>query len=1350
MANNDIGVIPPNDNGVIPPGDNPTGGASPTGDDINPVMLVAPLRLPPFWKVNPTVWFIRIEAAFNNHRIRADSSKFDYVVAALDDATVQEIADVLMAPPAEGKYDFLKAEILKRMTDTADQRLRKLLTQLKLGDQKPSQPLRRMKALAGTAVADDAIRVRWFDLLPPSVARSLRVVKSTPLDELASLADELIQDYPHVAAVHPQATKPQTAGQSSAPTVESLAKEMASLLARRPPKQVKHAKPRPQRPVVLVPSHPGEQRSQLQATLQLHPVEPGKRVVLPSYQVAEVGATTPAENRLHVSDKTSTIRFLVDSGSVVSLLPASLFKKPPARASLTLTAANASAISTYGTHRAEVNLGLRRAFVWSFIVADVQTAILGADFLTHFSLLIDLKGKQLPRKRPYDRAFHQGFCGPYNRPQRLGRPAADLPNLPVLHRIHTNGPPVFERPRRLIGPRLDAAKDEFSRLMAQGIIWPSSSQWASPIHLVPKPDGSWRVSGDYRRLNSCTTPDHYSLPIVEDLLQELQGSVFSVIDLKKAFYQIPIAKEDIPKTSLQRTMDHLLRDLPFARAYLDDIIVTSEDNESHLVHLRRLFESLRSAGLRINPAKAANILAPLNDLLQGLPPRKKKVELTWTLDAEAALARSKQAIADATTTTFQRPDTPKLDNTEKRYSTYDQELLAIYAALKNLQRILEGRSFTIFTDHKPLVFAAAQRSDKASPRQARQLDFILQFNTSLVHVKGDDNVVADALSRVATISMPAQLSAKIIAKAQAEDHEAEHVSTSSSLNLQTLSIDDCSVLCDTSTGVVRPYLPRALRRTAFEFLHGLAHPSVRATTCLVASKYVWSGMRKEVSHWARTCEPCQRSKIHRHNRSALGSFEVPEERFQHLHINIIKLPPCQGYNYCLTIIDRFTRWPEAIPLPDQQASTIAKALVDRWVSLYGTPLTITTDQGAHFESALFSELTKLLGAKRVYTTPYHPQSNIMVKRTHRTIKAALMCDPGTPWPDRLSLVLLGLRTAYKEDLQASPAEMLYGTTLRVPGDFFATESQPVANPATFVEGLRRLAQSIKAAPASRHAAENAPFFFKDLRTCSHVFKRVDAIRKPLQPPYTGPHRVIRRVDDKTYVINVNGSHRTVFTDALKPAYVEATDSSPLGDQPTNPPNAPPADSSPAPKPPAATPETAPKDAPPKKREAYCVIKKFKSENYVKELQGFSNNLYEYAMRVFEYMYLTKDLNLMYKKNKNVIALDSFVNLDSAGQNRKRKSTSGYIVKLFETFCSKLEKRIEMNKDSSGAVRIAKFENKDKIKNLGSLKNNENTEGIIDFKKISDDDSLDENKNGQVTPKPFFMTTFKNGRKKNTA
>ncbi|XP_014216454.1 uncharacterized protein LOC106645181 [Copidosoma floridanum] len=191
-------------------------------------MLVAPLRLPPFWKANPSVWFIRIEAAFNNHRIRADSSKFNYVVAALDDATVQEISDVLMAPPVDGKYDFLKARILKRMTDTADQSLRKLLTQLELGDQKPSQLLRCMKALTGSAVSDEAIRVRWFDLLPPSVTRSLRVVKSTPLDELASLADELIQDYPHVATVYLQATKPQMAGQSSTPTVESLAKEMAS------------------------------------------------------------------------------------------------------------------------------------------------------------------------------------------------------------------------------------------------------------------------------------------------------------------------------------------------------------------------------------------------------------------------------------------------------------------------------------------------------------------------------------------------------------------------------------------------------------------------------------------------------------------------------------------------------------------------------------------------------------------------------------------------------------------------------------------------------------------------------------------------------------------------------------------------------------------------------------------------------------------------------------------------------------------------------------------------------------------------------------------------------------------
>ena len=135
--------------------------------------------------------------------------------------------------------------------------------------------------------------------------------------------------------------------------------------------------------------------------------------------------------------------------------------------------------------------------------------------------------------------------------------------------------------------------------------------------------------------------------------------------------------------------------------------------------------------------------------------------------------------------------------------------------------------------------------------------------------------------------------------------------------------------------------------------------------------------------------------------------------------------------------------------------------------------------------------------------PYHPQANDMVERFHRTLNAALMCSPHTPWPGLLPSVLLGLRTAFKEDLQASPAEMLYGMSVRIPREFFLTDS--IAAPSRdFVGKLRLLFRDIKAVPASRHTQQH-PFVFEDLQSCTHVFKRVGSNCKP---PYAGPHEVV--------------------------------------------------------------------------------------------------------------------------------------------------------------------------------------------------------------------------------------------------
>ena len=101
------------------------------------------------------------------------------------------------------------------------------------------------------------------------------------------------------------------------------------------------------------------------------------------------------------------------------------------------------------------------------------------------------------------------------------------------------------------------------------------------------------------------------------------------------------------------------------------------------------------------------------------------------------------------------------------------------------------------------------------------------------------------------------------------------------------------------------------------------------------------------------------------------------------------LPSSQGYKYFLTLVDRFSRWPETIPIEDIQVTTVAKAFLSGWISRFGTPLRITTDQGRQFESHVFRELNNLLGSQHLRTTAYHPASNGLVERMHRQLKTTI-------------------------------------------------------------------------------------------------------------------------------------------------------------------------------------------------------------------------------------------------------------------------------------------------------------------------------------------------------------------------
>ena len=254
---------------------------------------------------------------------------------------------------------------------------------------------------------------------------------------------------------------------------------------------------------------------------------------------------------------------------------------------------------------------------------------------------------------------------------------------------------------------------------------------------------------------------------------------------------------------------------------------------------------------------------------------------------------------------------------ELKYSAFDRELLAIYLSIRHFRYFLKGRTFAIFTDHKPLVDAISKVADPWSARQQRHLSFISEFTTDLRHLSGKDNVVADCLSRAPLDSVSVGIDYLALAHAQNCDEVQSYKTAITNLTFANVPVCDSGpvLICDVSTSVPRPVVPQDYRRHVFDVLHSISHPGQKATVKLISQKFVWHGLKKQVGQWSKECLSCQRSKVHTHIKAPLQNFTVPEKRFSHIHVDLVgPLQPSAGYTHLLTIVDRTTRWPEVIPL----------------------------------------------------------------------------------------------------------------------------------------------------------------------------------------------------------------------------------------------------------------------------------------------------------------------------------------------------------------------------------------------------------------------------------------------------
>ena len=424
-----------------------------------------------------------------------------------------------------------------------------------------------------------------------------------------------------------------------------------------------------------------------------------------------------------------------------------------------------------------------------------------------------------------------------------------------------------------------------------------------------------------------------------------------------------------------------------------------------------------------------------------------------------------------------------LSTAERNYCVTRKELLAIVYFTKLYRQYLLGRPFVLRTDHAALQWL--QRTPEPIGQQGRWLERLAEFEFQILHRPGKKHGNADALSRrpchqcgwedlgtvaaVTETSGDAPTSAEPdpgedLIRAQGEDPDLRLVRPWLEDGAQApalvdilrensavktywyqkdqLYLNDGVIYRKTPDGVEQLVVPRALRDEYLKLAHtGITggHLGVRRTRGQVRRRAYWVGWSRDVKHFCQRCPPC--NQYHRGRPPRQGPLQpLPcGEPWERLSIDITGPHPRsrRGSKYILTVMDNFTKFVEAIPMINQEAISVARALVDNVIVRYGAPLQILTDQGTNFEGDLFRGLCKLLGIDKVRTSSYHPSGNGLIERFHRTLNAMLgkvVSSHQRDWDEFLPQVLAAYRASSHESTGFSPNLLMFGRETRAPLD----------------------------------------------------------------------------------------------------------------------------------------------------------------------------------------------------------------------------------------------------------------------------------------------------------------------------
>ncbi len=340
-------------------------------------------------------------------------------------------------------------------------------------------------------------------------------------------------------------------------------------------------------------------------------------------------------------------------------------------------------------------------------------------------------------------------------------------------------------------------------------------------------------------------------------------------------------------------------------------------------------------------------------------------------------------------------------------------------------------------------------------------------------------------------------------------------------------------------------VPKCLRKQVLSVAHDnvAGHLGITKTYHRILRYFFWPGIKSDVAQYCRSCHVCQ--VVGKPNQiilpAPLKPIPIMDEPFARVILDCVgPLPRTKsGHVYLITFMCTATRYPEAMPLRSLKAKAVVKALIS-FFSTFGFPKVIQTDQGTNFMSRLFKQVLSQLKIKHVTSSAYHPESQGALERFHQTLKSMLSkycAESGKDWDEGLPLLLFAVRESVQESLGFSPAELVFGHTVRGPlkmlQESWVSDQKVECNLLDYVSSFReRLHNACKLAHTILESSQSKMKERFDRNVVFRSFSEGDQVLvllpvqgAALQARFSGPYVIDKKLSDTNYVVRTPDRRR---------------------------------------------------------------------------------------------------------------------------------------------------------------------------------------------------------------------------------